>query len=377
MSKRTWSGLAAVIMMAVASPPTATAVDANVGLQRDVGAVHAAGVTGVAAAITVGGRAVQARAGVGDVRSGRPVPFEGRFRAGSVTKTFVSVVLLQLVGEGRLTLEDTVDQWLPGVVSANGNDGRKITIRRLLQHTSGLSDYLGPGVAPSTVAEFDERRFDTHRPRDLVAKAITRPPKFPPGRGWAYSNTNYVLAGMVIHSITGRTWATEVRDRLVRRLSLTGTSVPGTSPLLLGPHSRGYEHHPDGSHFDVTIVNPSLFDAAGALITTANDLNRFAAALAGGRLLRQAQQAELVRLDPHSGGYALGIGILTASCGIEYLSHNGVVYGYYTLFGVTTDGERSVTVSATTLGLLPSLWNPEPALRAVSRLVDNAICARR
>ncbi len=368
MGKRMWCGLVAAMVIVAAAPAEAAAGEK---LWRDVATVQALGVTGVVAAVTKDGRTTRARAGVGDVRTGRPVPFEGRFRAGSVTKTFVSAVLLQLVGEGRLALEDTVDRWLPGVVTGNGNDGKKVTVRQLLQHTSGVPGYQG--IFPAIAAEFDEWRFESYRPRDLVAAAMTQPPEFPPGQGWGYSNTNYILAGMIVERLTGRSWAVEVRDRVVRPLGLHGTSAPGTLPVILGPHVRGYEHHPDGSLLDVTVMNPSRYDAAAALITTIDDLGRFATALLDGTLLRPAQRAELLRLDP-IGGYGLGIGRLTASCGTEYWSSNGMVFGYVTQFAVTDDGRRGVAVSASTMGFLPTTWKPGPALASVQNLIDNALC---
>nr|BFE73691.1 hypothetical protein GCM10020092_069920 [Actinoplanes digitatis] len=187
----------------------------------------------------VDGDTVRARAGVGDQERGSPVPLDGHFRMGSNTKTFVSVVVLQLVGEGRLSLDDTVERWLPGLVTGNGNDGRRITVRNLLQHTSGLYNYTGDITALGSQEDYLAHRYDHYEAEDLVALATKHEPGFAPGTSWDYSNTNYILAGMIIERATGRAWATEVRARILRPLGLSHTSEPGDRPYLLGAARQG------------------------------------------------------------------------------------------------------------------------------------------
>lgn len=145
--RRSWlSG--AVLALAVSSLPSAAASAAprppgtEWSVQRDADALRDTGVTGVAVRVDTPHGTVRARSGVGDLVTRRPVPVDGHLRLGSVTKTFVATVVLQLVGEKRLSLDDTVEELLPGVVSGAGNDGRTITVRDLLRHTSGLPDYV-------------------------------------------------------------------------------------------------------------------------------------------------------------------------------------------------------------------------------------------
>ncbi|MDP9869514.1 MULTISPECIES: serine hydrolase domain-containing protein [Streptosporangium] len=166
-----------------------------------------------------------------DTRTGRKRKPQHRFRIGSTTKTFVATVALQLVAEGTVSLDDTVEKWLPGVVGGNGNDGREITIRRLLDNTSGIFDYLQDQAAVN--------RYDYPTPRQLVQIAMSRPPAFEPGTSWGYSQTNYVLAGMVIERATGRTLAGEISRRITRPLGLTGTYLPRGDDLKLRDHTRG------------------------------------------------------------------------------------------------------------------------------------------
>ncbi|MGO4428014.1 serine hydrolase domain-containing protein, partial [Streptomyces sp. MCAF7] len=181
-----------------------------------------------------------ARAGTAERGTGRPMPRNGRFRIGSAAKTFTATVVLQLVGEGRMSLEDTVEQWLPGVVRGNDNDGSQITVRQLLQHTSGIRDVLPEIPALNSADGYRAERFRTYTPAELVRLAIQHPPNFSPGAGWSYSNTNYVLAAMIIHEVTGRSWVQEVNDRIIRPLGLRDTSTPGAFPFILGPHAHSY-----------------------------------------------------------------------------------------------------------------------------------------
>lgn len=192
-------------------------------------------------------------------RAARPSP-AGQFRVGSITKTFVATVILQLVAERRLRLEDTLERWLPGAIP----NGAQITIRNLLQHTSGVFDYTNALFA--TVEDVLRARYRTFRPEELVALAAAHPPVFEPGTSWEYSNTNYVLLGLIIKKITRRAYGVEVGRRILRPLRLRGTEVPGTDITIDGPHAHGYEPiEQDGEivPLDFTDLNPSMAYSAG------------------------------------------------------------------------------------------------------------------
>ncbi|MFG2364839.1 serine hydrolase domain-containing protein [Streptomyces mirabilis] len=236
ISRRTATVLAvALLAVLVPAEAGATASAPLSQLQRDADALRDDGVTGVSVRLETRRGVRTARSGVGDLSTTEPVPQNGYVRIGSTTKTFVATVLLQLVGEGRLSLDDTVDQWLPGVVRGHGNDGRRVTLRQLLQHTSGLPDYIGDVVPDLSAAGYRKNRWTTYTSEQRVAFAMQHPPSFAPGSDWEYSNTNYVLIGMVIKAATGHSWEHEVRDRILRPLRLTHCrtrqlAVPAGSP---------------------------------------------------------------------------------------------------------------------------------------------------
>lgn len=195
------------------------------------------------------GRQSVATSGTADLNTGRPVSSDGYFRMASTAKTLVATVVLQLEAENRLSLDDTVDHWLPGVVHGNGNDGSRITIRQLLQHTSGIHDDL-PGY--TTPEEYYQQRYDVYTPEQLVARAMAHAPDFPPGEGWAYSNTGYILLDMIIQKATGQPAYQEIEDRILRPLSLNQTRWGGTSATLPQPHAKAYQLFGPDSVVDVT-----------------------------------------------------------------------------------------------------------------------------
>lgn len=380
---------------AAATPgPTTSAPDPVLRqqLQRDARALLRYGTPGVLAGVQTDAGTVKVRAGFGDLRTRTPVPWGAKFRIGSMTKPFVATAVLQLVGEGRLSLDDTVDRWLPGVVRGHGNDGRQVTVRQLLQHTSGLPEYTSRIRWISELEGFRKHRLDTVTARQAVRIALRQKPTFAPGTSWSYSNTNYALAGMVIQAVTGRTWQQEVRDRVVAPLRLNGTTLPVTDPNVPAPHARGYERFPGpgatpedpryGPQIDATRQNVSWGGAAGEIISTADDANTFLRALVGGRLLPPAQLAEMERTVPVNAGfrqnwpgarYGLGLMRVPTSCGVSW-SHGGDIMGFMTRNGVTADGRRSVVVSFNTDSPKREPGVAAPKHDMSLRLIDRALC---
>ncbi|MDT3398730.1 serine hydrolase domain-containing protein [Streptomyces sp. B1866] len=364
-----------------AAGPVRAASPGGPALQRDTDAVVRAGTYGAAVELTTPEGTATAHGGVADRRTGRPMRPWDRYRAGSTVKTLVAAVTLQLVAEGRLSLDGTVDRWLPGAVHGNGNDGRRITLRHLLQHTSGLRGYTGVReVFPVgySARGYFAHRFDHHTPEEFVAAATRYPPRFAPGTDWAYSNTNYVLVGMIIEKAAGRTWRDEVRDRLIGPLGLRETSLPADSPVLPAPFAHGYQTFAeDGLEADTTLFNGTGADAAGDLVTTPHDVNRFFTALLGGRVLRPAQLAEMLRPRPLPGepgrGYGLGIETTPLSCGGLAWHHGGNALGYSSENAVSPDGRRAVTVSTNTFDEADE-ERQERTDAAVRALIDHAMC---
>ncbi|MEV4390148.1 serine hydrolase domain-containing protein [Micromonospora sp. NPDC049580] len=333
------------------------------------------GFPGVLASVRgTGGRVRDYTAGVSDLRSHGPVPRDGQVRIGSNTKTFTAVVVLQLVGEGRIDLDATVEHYLPGVVRGNGNDGGAITVRQLLQQTSGLPDY--DDVLFTQPQDLVDKSHSYYQPRRLVDAALTNAPHFAPGAKWEYSNTNYVLAGLIVEQVTERPIGEEITDRVIRPLGLRDTYWPGVGQQRLrGTHPHGYVAVAPGAEWvDVTDMDPSLGWAAGQLVSTPDELRTFFEALVGGRLLKPAQQAAMMTTVPAPGfeptgeyEYGLGIARHELPCGGDGWGHGGDIQGFETRNLVTEDG-RSAVVAVT------GLPTGEQMLAEVNESVETALC---
>jgi D-alanyl-D-alanine carboxypeptidase len=385
--------LTALVVTAVATMAS-TAVGADPGadrrrLQSDVDAVRAAGATSVLAQVRTGRDDHASRAGVADLGAATPVPWGAYYRIGSTTKTFTATVALQLVADGRLRLGDPVQRWLPGVVSGNGNDGTRVTVEDLLRQTSGLNDYDEelPWVREFTPERFQQERFRAYPPRELVGLAMARAPQWLPDPAnpgaetrWAYSNTNYLLAGMVIEAVTGHPLAQEIHDRIIAPLGLRHTIVAGTSAYVPQPRATGYTQFPGRPDLVDTTVFVPFPDAP--IISTTADVTTFLRALLSGRLLPAAQLAQMKRtvaaadLGEEGARYGLGISWRPVDgCRDGVWSHGGTMPGYNSEAAVTADGQRAVAAVAMT-------WRPgddrqDQQDRAMTRLLDHALCPTR
>ena len=285
--------------------------------------------------------------GVADLRTRRPMRPGDRFRAGYLTVPFVATVVLQLVGEGRLSLSDTVERWLPGVLPY----GDQITVRQLLNHTSGVPD----NSFEPLVALFRGDRFRSWRPRELVALIVDRPPDFPAGTAWSYSNTDYVLAGLIVERVTGHRLGRELERRIFRPLRLRDTSFPTDFPFLRGRHPTGYSLQLDDELnfieplFDITVYNPSFAWGWANIVSDLDDLARFFQALLAGQLLPPALLAEMktpveieeipVELEPGV-GYGLGLVVRDTPCGVMFGEDNGFPGSGYASIVLTSEDGR-------------------------------------
>ncbi|GAA0613598.1 serine hydrolase domain-containing protein [Streptomyces crystallinus] len=346
------AGITATVCAAPASAREAPPARSHGATQRAMDAAVRDGVPGVVGTAVDGGRVWRGDAGVADLRTGRERGSEDRYRIGSITKTFVATVVLQLEAEGRLSLDDTVDHWLPGVVRGNGHDGTKITLRQLLNHTSGISNYTEDEAFGQRVfgPDFLKHRYDTYTPRQLVGIAMRHAPDFEPGASWHYSNTNFVLAGMVVEKATGHSYAAEIERRILRPLHLGATSLPGTDARMPQPSGRAYSklsEETTGRTYDVTALNPSLAGSAGEMVSNSADLNRFYRSLLTGKLLPPRQMTEMtttVVMDPAAPGdrYGLGLIVNKLPCGTEVWGHGGGIHGSSTEALTTKDGRHSL-----------------------------------
>ncbi|MEF9915503.1 serine hydrolase domain-containing protein [Streptomyces sp. P5-A9] len=319
------------------------------------------------------GRTRNYTAGVGNLKTGAKVPVDGQVRIASNTKMFTATVVLQLVGEGKIGLDTPVETYLPGLVRGEGIDGRNITVRQLLQHTSGLPDY-DEEVVRDYLTKQRHRYFE---PREVLGLALAKKALFAPGAGWSYSNTNYVLAGLLVQKVTGRPIGEEITDRIIERIGLRHTYWPGVGEQTIdGRHPHGYfATAPNTPYTDVTESDPSASWAAGQLIGTPSDLNRFLTALLDGKLLKPELLKEMQTtveapdLDTVGDGrYGLGLATFKLSCGGFAWTHGGNAPGYTTRNAVTADG-RAATIAVTAL---PTTL---PAAEHVEQALDTALCS--
>ncbi|MEE1822793.1 serine hydrolase [Streptomyces sp. BE20] len=325
--------------------------------------------------------------GVSDLATGAPVRGDGRFRAGSVTKVFVATTVLQLVGEHRIGLDDAVEKHLPGLVP----NGANVTVRQLLNHTSGLWDptnesggifpeLFDPAVFRAWFADGGLQRTVTAR--QLVAASAAHAPYFVPGAEWRYSNTNYALLGLLIEKATGHEYGQEITRRVLRPLGMDDSSFPGSASAIPGPHAHGYWTIVDEAgpvrktYVDVTEHNPTWAGAAGALISSTDDLVRFERALLRGQLLPAWLMREMTAAVPtepggHQLDYGLGLARYQLSCG-PVLGHNGGIFGYDTQLWGTAD--RQVALSYTGRG---DEKDEAAQITAMRAFLETAFCGGR
>ncbi|MFI6316855.1 serine hydrolase domain-containing protein [Nonomuraea sp. NPDC050556] len=283
------------------------------------------------AQVRVGGSAGswQGVSGVRDLRTGRPVPARAKFRAGSVTKVFTAAVVLQLAAEGKVGLDQTVQHYLPGLLPASYEP---VTVGQLLNHTSGLP----PAALADGFDEIYRRSFEHWSPARIVALAVRAPMEFHPGERQNYLNINYTVAGMLIEKVTGSSYERQVAARILRPLGLRDTSLPTDDPFLHGPHVRGYQEV-DGKLVDVTVWGHSFEWAAGNLVSTTADLERFTLALFRGEVVPAGQLEHMftgpVLADGSRGRYSMGLTRLELpGVGVMW-GKTGGRYGYLTGMG--------------------------------------------
>ncbi|MFF5790129.1 serine hydrolase domain-containing protein [Streptomyces sp. NPDC012693] len=308
--------------------------------------------------------------GVQDRVSGASMDIQARFRIGSVSKTFSTVVLLQLVQEGRLELDAPVNTYLPGLLPDD-----RITVRHLLTHRSGLADYTNAMFA-NTVPGFEAVRNRVFSYQELVDLSLSEPRTTEPGVSYKYSNANFVVVGMLIEKATGRPVSDAYERRIFKPLKLRKTSYVHPDTRIRGTHVRGYLH-PDeagGALVDSTEQTVSWAQSAGAVISSPADLNTFTSALMRGRLLSPTMMEAMTTVTPtdatNTRFYGLGLRRYDLSCGTQVYGHTGTVQGFYTYAFSTRDGRRSLSAVANTS-------NHGAANTALGGTLEAAFCGKK
>jgi len=358
--------------------------------------VHRAGIPGVFAEVRDGDQVWRGASGVADVGTGRPATPDLRHRVGSITKTFTAAAVLQQVDRGRVQLDASVGHYVPRLLP--GERGRAITVRMLLNHTSGLAEYLPfaypslaafPKLADTTPQSLDDNRFKQFQRTELIAMGVAAPPVGAPGATpGIYSNTNYLLLGQLLEHVTGTTAEDCITRSVIERAGLRHTEFP-VGPRIDGPHSRLYESWfgmidppRDYSEFDMSWVGP-----AASLVSTVADLNRFFRLLVAGEIverssLEQMQSAvPVISQEGKKIEYGLGLHRREVpGCG-TFWGHDGSVWGGGAISMASADGNRqmSVAVNLQRWNELDSAGKPRTHAidDALTGLHELAMCGRR
>jgi D-alanyl-D-alanine carboxypeptidase len=347
------------------SAMTGPAAKERATIQRALDRLTVTEAPGAIALLRDGNRTIRLTSGYGNLETKTPIRATDRFRIGSVTKTFVATVVLQLAGEGKLRLDDTVERWLPGLVP----NGKNITVRELLNHTSGLFDVASD---QGFIARLLWKRTEVWTPRKMIAIATAHKPLFAPGASWSYSNTGYILLGLIVEAATGNPIGTELDRRIFRPLHLRATSF-ARSPRMSGTYANGYLPLDGSRPRDATVFSQSSSWAAGAIVSTTDDVANFYRALLRGRLLRprllRAMETTVpVAADPHGGGSGLGLFETGLPCGRVW-GHEGTAFGYKTITYSSRDATLQIVVTVNDSPPSPVVAN------ALGRLVDTAYCS--
>ncbi|MFF1511086.1 serine hydrolase domain-containing protein [Streptomyces sp. NPDC058326] len=332
-----------------APAPTAVSRTTNPDLSAVIAGLPRADAT--AALVQIGGTEGSWRgsSGVHDLETRAPADPAGRFRAGSVTKVFTAATVLQLAAEGRIDLDRTARSYLPELIP-----GRyaTVTVRQLLNHTHGIP---APDFPGDTVEEWYARRFDVHDPRDMVRSATAKPREFRPGTRQHYLNIGYTIAGLIVERVTGDSYEHQVERRVLRPLGLRDTYLPGTAAEITGPYNHGYQtmRLDDGTTGlrDVSVWRSTDGWAAGDLVSTTADLERFTRELFAGRVVRGPLLEEMFTLprvpDAKTGdpaAYSAGLSMKRLG-GREVWGKTGGRWGYNAAVASTRDGARTLVYS--------------------------------
>jgi D-alanyl-D-alanine carboxypeptidase len=292
---------------------------------------------GVMVGVRVGNRTWKATRGVSDTTTKTPATTRLYSRVGSVTKTFTGTLILQLVDQGKLSLDDTIDKWFPDVPLAD-----QITVRMLGDMSSGIDSYTADDAFTTKYFANPEAAWT---PQELVAAGVAAPRKFEPGKGFFYSNTNFVMLGLIIEDLTNQPFSQALQQRILDPLKLRATSFPD-SATLPNPSWRGYTNQlttPDGQPVDATAWSPTAAAEAGQLQSNLADMMTWAKAVGTGATL--TKRAQKLRLQPNlaskSGGreYDFAIGQDHG-----WIAHDGDIPGFNSQLAYLPTSDATIIV---------------------------------
>jgi len=303
--------------------------------------------------------------GTGNTATNEPIAANAVTRIASVSKAFSGAAALVLVREGKLKTTNTIGQTVTGLPKA----WKKVTVAQLLQHTSGLPDYI---KSDGFIKKFSKDPGQTWTPRELLSFVEDEPVSFAAGSKYEYSDTDNIVVGLIVEAVTGESYEEALQKRVYKPLELAATSLPNTTAMP-NPFVRGYDYNDIGEKEDITdLVNPTGAWASGGMISSANDLDSFIRSYASGELIGAAQHnlqftfiaGESGPPGPGQNRSGLGIFQYTTECGIVY-GHTGNYPGYVTFIAATEDGANSTVVIANTQINANSVGDLYPRLQAI------------
>ena len=349
----------AVLALAVAALPAQAAKPKRENLSLLARTLVKAGAPGAVVYVRTPTATRSGAAGFADVGAHVTMRAADHYRIASVSKAFVSVVVLQLEAEGKLDIDDPVEKWLPGLVP----NGAAISLRQLMNHTSGLFDYTADEAFGESILSNPSRVW---APRELLSFGLMHAPRFAPGTNWEYSNTNYIVLGLVAEAVARKPLAESFQERIFGPLGLTSTSFPRDIARDAAV-VHGYVNLGGGSLVDVApLLSPTYAWAAGGIVSNARDVSAFYRGLFTGKLLRPVQLAEMKAAAQYSGTYGLGIEFEVTKCGRAY-GHNGSIPGWRNEALTTANGKRQAVV-------MVNVDESRVAWTRISAFAERALC---
>lgn len=364
-------------------------------LQSALDGVHRAGVPGVFAEVRDEGRVWRGASGVADLETSRPMRPDLRHRVGSTTKTFTAAAIMQQVENDRIALDAPIGRQLPHLVP--GERGEQITVRMLLNHTSGIAEYLlaafpslrkFPSLPEMSPESLDGNRFRRFRPAELIGMGLAAGAVGEPGGPTGvYSNTNYLILVQLLEHVTGTTAEQYITRNVIERAGLRNTAFPD-GPRIEEPHPRMYEafHGLVDPPRDYSVYDMSWVRGTASLVSTVEDLNRFYRRLLAGEIVQPSSLAQMRRTLPvrsHAGeriDYGLGLQRKDTDRG-TFWGHEGTVWGAGTACWTSADGRRQMS-----LAMNLQRWTrpdasgrprPHPIDDALSAFYQYALCGHR
>lgn len=305
--------------------------------------IHAGGIPGAVVEIVTPKWTWKSAAGNASPISGEPAQPGMRFLIASVTKTFTSVAVQKLAEEKKLSLDDPIERWLPADLVQKIPNGREITVRQLLDHTSGIADYEEISII---LREYKDPEIPVTY-QAAMDQGIEASPLYPPGTNYTYSNVNYILLTLIIDNAAGVPYEDYVTRNIFVPVGMNDTFIQEINHIP-GPHMTATRRGANGTYVDLSNLYLQFDRGAGDIVSTTADLNRFHRALREGKLISTSSLAAMEKPSPQSREEGYGLGYTTAistPSNVTYQGHGGGYPGSFTFWYYLPEKDTYVTVN--------------------------------